>query len=346
MTLIAAFEAAKTPTLVGDFLVTKNKEAHSVRKKILKLTDNIAVGWTGHLLAAQQILPNIRFLIENKKFLSFEDFEKILTKDIKVDCGSLYIHLIGWIADVDENYCFRWNSSYPTELYLSHSMFDGSGEPFARAIISEQGIRSAEISDDLPDTDWLEFALLSSCGRPMNTEVFEKSISGDFYSGFCFESIFLNNENKFKEIDEILYLGVIFTFDENEKIINSAQTDKIIKYESIGHASKVSISIKSLDTTEIHIITEPGDESRDYCSNHGNWSGFLSKYYCIGIKLESPLHGPFYSLMIDISKDGKSELMKGTTKEKLITNIPMNLIENLYNLYRGESNPAKNPAIF
>lgn len=346
MTLIAAFEVAKTHTLIGDFLITKNGESHSVSKKILKLTDNIAIGWTGHLLAAQVILPDIRHLINDRAYLSADDFKQLLTEDLQVDCGNLSIHLIGWIVDENEKFCFRWNSSYPIELYFSHSMFDGSGEPFAKKIISEQGIISTEKSDEAPDSNWLEKALLITCGRLMNTEIFEKSISHDFYSGFCFESIFFSEEKKFKEIDEILYFGMTFTFDENNRAISSTLTDKIIKYESIGKVSKVSVSTKSLNTTEIHLITEPGDENTDYYKSYGSWSGFLSKFYCIGIKLESPTHKPFYSILIDIPKDGESEITKRTTKENLGVNISRSLIEQIYNLYLKESNPATNPAIF
>lgn|GEM_PF-3388113 len=56
MTLVAAYKSTGIPILLGDFLISRGEDRHRGRKKICRIRDNLAVGWTGSLLQTEHVL--------------------------------------------------------------------------------------------------------------------------------------------------------------------------------------------------------------------------------------------------------------------------------------------------
>jgi hypothetical protein len=341
MTLIAAFKAHHTPVIIGDFLITK-KNAHSSRKKIIKLSDNVAIGWTGDLLAANEIMPLI-YGKTPKSRISKEELERILTKDITIDCGKLCINIIGWIVDEGNNYCFRWNSAYPCEVYYDESMLDGRGAEFAKTVITEHNIKIED--QELSQDEAMKFALISTCGKFMNTEIFEQSLQEKFSCGISYEALFLNKNGVFEYLDNILYLGITCNFDENKNYIRAELSEIYFKYETVGrYSAKLSIYNNRTGYKDIHAITAPGVRAtlspglspNSILKNHLLSSSFESDLYCIGVKLKSPLYKTEYSLLIDFAKNGKSRHVEAATESGIKLNLSIDELEKLHHLYCSE----------
>lgn len=345
MTMIAAFKAHHTPVIIGDFLITK-KTSHSSKKKIIKLSDNVVIGWAGDLLAANEIMP---LIYENilKPRISKEELERILTKDITIDCGKLSINIIGWIADED-NYCFRWNSAYPNEIYYDESMFDGSGEEMARTVVTGHDI---EVEDpELSSDEAIRCALLATCGRFMNTEVFGQSLQKKYSSGISYEALFLNKKGTFEYLENILYFGITCNFDENKNCIRAELSEIYFKYETIGrYSTKLGIYNYKTGYKDIHVITAPGVRTslsaglgpNSILKNDLFSFSFESDFYCIGLKFKSPSYKTEYSLLIDYAKNGKSRHIEAATESGIKLNLSINELEHLHHLFCAESDSTQ-----
>jgi hypothetical protein len=127
VTLIAAFRQQETPVLVGDFLVTANGAERGSRKKICRIAENFAIGWTGNLVVAEKVVSELRNSLAGTK-VSVADVEGLLTVKAPDSFGALHVHLIGWILGPPDG-CFLWNSQWPQQLFEAPYHYDGTGGP-------------------------------------------------------------------------------------------------------------------------------------------------------------------------------------------------------------------------
>lgn len=58
--MIAAFRSMGVPALIGDFLLTRGQIEAGTRKKLAVLHSRLAIGWTGHLISAQQAIAQLK----------------------------------------------------------------------------------------------------------------------------------------------------------------------------------------------------------------------------------------------------------------------------------------------
>lgn len=94
MTLIAGFHSFGTPTLIGDLMITSSRETVSYRKKILLISDNFAVAWTGHLFAAGSVIRSLQSSLSPNN-ITLESVREVLTHPETYNLGSGEVHLIG-----------------------------------------------------------------------------------------------------------------------------------------------------------------------------------------------------------------------------------------------------------
>ena len=96
VTLIAAFREEQTPILLGDFLVTSNGDEAGTRKKICRISPNLAVGWAGSLIAATTVISEMRRRFDGARLSHRELHNFLVTYDEGNLKGLARVNLIGW----------------------------------------------------------------------------------------------------------------------------------------------------------------------------------------------------------------------------------------------------------
>jgi hypothetical protein len=150
MTIVAAFRSHGVPILVSDLLITADTQTEQksflptapaaasslskdirakivgTRKKVHLFGGVIAVAWSGSWLAASSVLNDFHNFSKNKT-INGDMFKNFLVQQTIWLDENLTVILTGWIIQ-PEPVCFRWNSSWPNEIYFDERFFDGSGD--------------------------------------------------------------------------------------------------------------------------------------------------------------------------------------------------------------------------
>lgn len=295
MTLIAGFLSYRSPFLVGDLLITGVNRL-SLRKKILIVADNFALAWTGDLLAAQSIVETLQASLDIGD-ITVESIKNVLIDPDTSDHGILQATIIGWVVDTTGQHCFRWNSSYPGELFFGNPLYDGSGTSFAEKHIGPQGINS----DSDIDSDSHISSVLNFTTSLMRWEMLGPSTQSIGF-GFCYEIIYFSKEAGFQYVDNILYLSVTLIFNDQGEYLDLELNGNVFKYNSEDNFSVVHMLNCGRDTRSVYPIKPIGRISnlkfnafaRGYekkakkAFNNQHRTPLLSDYYCVFITFKAP----------------------------------------------------------
>ena len=298
MTLIGGFKANDEPVLVGDFLITSDRKITGLKKKVVMLSDNCVLGWTGHLLVAEEIYKKLDIKFRGRKIRRSE-LEEFFKGFAVGHFSSLSAHFVGWIID-EEASCFLWNSSYPHDLFYGDPKFDGSGEPVMAKYIGPTG-RYGPIGITIPKGGnqaasagvmWLYSAL-------MGEEVLRGPTSQTTF-GFGYEFLMFKN-GKFEYLSNILYISMICLLEPNGTLKRAEFASKAYKY--IAHRTFAELAIfdvAGLHGCSDHFISPPGLKGtrrnwiRDYPEVQKREQEIREKissltlksdYYCVDIRI-------------------------------------------------------------
>ena len=253
MTLIAAFRANDVPVLIGDFLLTSIGKPSGLMKKIVRLSDNCALAWTGHALVAEEVFRDIYSRFQSSS-VTHTALKQLLTGYGEGHFATLEAHIIGWIIEDDAS-CFLWNSSYPGEFFYGERKFDGSG---AAAIETRLGGGTGFVT---PDTS-LEH-LKTSLVRLLSELHRQEIVLGPDYSesfGFAYELLIFNG-TAFEYISDITYALSIIELDDRDKTLTRHLIDPLYKYTALPDYSEVIKYFTTTSRVYVHMITQPGMKS-------------------------------------------------------------------------------------
>ncbi len=131
MSLVAAAKFDDLPFLIGDCMVSRpgKPNTRTLRRKIVRLSRNLVVGWVGNAIGAENIFDNFNSSsLSGRDFISKDEFEHFLVNCEGGNFGNLQTQLIGWVVD-EQAHAFRWRTDDPSEVYFQDGpVSEGSGE--------------------------------------------------------------------------------------------------------------------------------------------------------------------------------------------------------------------------
>jgi hypothetical protein len=286
LTLVAAYRSETVPILIGDFLITSEGGEDKYLKKIHRIGPNFAIGWTGHLVVAKMVINELYAEFKDRR-VTKRDIEIHLSKHDPSDFGSLQVFLIGWIID-DEQYCFRWNSSWSQELFLCPYCYDGSGGPVLEELI---GKRISAPGDITPQTIHAAIMDVLYTACILTSDEVMLKINREMHFGFAYEILYFDG-TRFEYVDDILYAFVFVVLDPTGTIVQREFSPILYRYNNYGEYSIVRVFDATDRFTRHYIIDSAKQRSEKTRYEIGkmrtNWQKgkirvfeLKSVYYCI-----------------------------------------------------------------
>ncbi|TKB84768.1 MAG: hypothetical protein E8D44_05365 [Nitrospira sp.] len=255
MTLVAGFRAYGTPALIGDLMISDQAGHFRLRKKLVLMSENFALAWTGELIAAESVIRTLHASL-NLQSVTLESLKSVLTEPSTSDLGSVSVHLICWVIDGGGQHCFRWNSSYPQELFPGEPLYDGSGGTTAEGIIRTEAFHHP-IHPEKNDPHEINRRVLNITTRLMGYEMLGPS-KKLWRFGFAYEILLLLEGRRFKYLDNTLYIPLIIQMDENGHYVSVQFGAGIFKYEASRNCSTVHVMNPFTGEMAAHIVSPPG----------------------------------------------------------------------------------------
>lgn len=252
MTLVAAYQELGMPVLLGDFLLSASGIASGSRKKICRVSPNLAVGWCGHLVAAELVLNEMRHRFAGRR-PSKADLESYLTTYQVSTLGSLEVHLVGWVIGSDAS-CFRWNSLWPRELFYGPHHYAGSGAQRFVALAGEGGSKG-----DVPKQHPARSALHSVA--PMMMDEVSNRVNRAAGFGYGYEILYLD-DSEFVYVDDITFAFAEVDFSQEGRYIRTNLAPVVYRYSSVGEIAILQTDTWRSDESRRHethrdLITPP-----------------------------------------------------------------------------------------
>jgi hypothetical protein len=334
MTLVAAFRVIGAPALLGDLLITSPGGHESTRKKIVKLADNLVVGWTGHLVAAQLVISTLQHSLGGS-LATFTWLRDTLTSFNQNEFGILDVILVGWLVDNESETCFRWRSDYASEVFTGDPMIDGSG---AESIFRDigLGLNSAKLIP--PDYEERRKVLGRLMGELMREEI-RGPTNRPYGFGHGFEVLLFEN-GRFEYVD-ILYYALQYTMLADGKYESFSLIEPIVKFTHREGYTIVWTLDATPNTEKRELITPPGItndvvERRLLSVISQSKFDFRSDLYCQLICIKIPGFENLriiYMHTLDAARPGmfSSELgvFSITVSEKLIESVYQSIRQDL-----------------
>lgn len=222
MTLVAAFSVSGVPALVGDFLITDShphanhiflptkpelrdqkpeigqRRICGLRKKIHKIGERLIVGFTGDLMAGEQLLRALYSHVGSSS-PTLPDLERFLANVLFSDKNKT--ELVGWILE-KRPICFHWKGSEPEKVNVVDSVFTGSGGAHFRNEILP-ATTSAMSHDLRTAVEKAIYVCVAKTGKILFSELMAAGHLAYDY-GFGAEAI-LWDGSKFFYIDKVAY---------------------------------------------------------------------------------------------------------------------------------------------
>lgn len=229
--------------LVGDALTTA-PGSKGLRKKVYLISPNLVVGWTGSLIVARQIIPDLfrRFYETEVRKWELDGF---LTSYDVAQFASYDVRLVGWVID-GTPHCFTWHSGYPGQVFVNDSYVFGTGERYfqeitdpARAVVS--GGSTGEQPDDPPKDFIAIYEALVHTGQAFFEELlFPEQWNPTF--GFAYE-ILAYNEGRFKAVHTVSHIGWDYHWDSDSKTGTGRLAPFLARFIHNGNCSIIQRAI-------------------------------------------------------------------------------------------------------
>ena len=251
MTLVAAYSHKNIPVLIGDMALMKG-DIRSFRKKVYIVSHNLAVGWTGHLLVAKEVIASLKQAFSNT-IVTKESLEAFFTGYRPDDFGSLHTKFIGWIVD-DEPCCFLWNCLHPQEVFYASFYIDGSGEHYFESLRKQKWHSGG---DALPHDDQAVLSVITDVAHAR----FEESLyqtTWDVSFGASYD-ILMFFGGRFKYVESLAYIGWDYFWNSQKGTGRLEQAPVIIKHISMGEHSIIQQALhgRHYDRKTVNYLSRP-----------------------------------------------------------------------------------------
>jgi hypothetical protein len=337
MTLVAAYRPQGVPVLLGDFLITGG-EAELSRKKICLVGPNFVIGWTGRQFLAAPILKALfeEFggksvtMSEIEKFLTNRPNEELLTKrQMEEFSREIPLYLIGWVID-DHPHCFRWNITWPTELFYEPFQVAGSGEAKFRELITRETL-GGSWGARRTNVDQAIYSALSKATELYSDEVLERMNRRQGF-GYAYELLYLDG-NAFRYLDNVAYLGMDIILNPADWTGRSQPYEVWYRYHSLGDISFLQVTNLRNGDMRLETIHPAFDQKPRDASFEFTAGSFRADYYCIYLRLQTT-EGDFYqgSLVLAENQEGPSlyeKQVNGTYRFELSRDLVKFIYENM-----------------
>ena len=324
MTLIAGYRPSGVPILLGDFLVTGGGQISS-GKKIIKISPNFVIGWTGKKFIARSVLQELQNNFGNKN-VSVSQVENLLTRYSQSDFGDHEMHLIGWIID-GEPYCFRWNNQYPSELFSAPFHFGGSGaETFQKMF--ETDYSSLVFGTRRSNIDQAIYTSLSRACELISDEVLDR-LNRQQGFGYAYELLYFDGA-QFQYLDNVLYLGADALWNPEREFGNYRFYSVAYQYHNLLNHSVVRILDSQTKSQKIDLIHPPFTPPPEDTSIEFEPASLNADYYCLFLRLATPDGLNIKSsIVLPGTEENKAIYIKKMEEGQAFT-LPQHLLKALY----------------
>jgi hypothetical protein len=294
VTLVAAYRSFGVPTIIGDTMITRGA-ACAARKKVVLIAENLAVAWTGHLIAAGVVIERLQRLAELGPIARQAFVDCLTSLDAASDLGqSLQVTLIGWFLDGEHELCFRWRSDYPIEVFfVDATLTDGSGDQHASSVIPPNGFvgpfASPNVAPTLRATE-----SIAAVARLMQAELHGWS-NAHLGFGHLYDLAMVGPTGNFQYVDDILYWGVIYKMNRSGKLQRSTVLYPLIKLQDRNGMTIAHRFNRTKNTETRELILAPGEHRQDLVKQTlaelrepANRPPLESTYYCQFIYYDAP----------------------------------------------------------
>ena len=340
MTAIACFRIRGRPTILGDALVTHDGRPTDLDRKLLLVSPRLAVAWTGDRLAAQVTFERLLGL-RNVGDVSLNGLTQLLTaEELRHDLASLNVVVIGWLITDKEEICFRWNSAWYQEVFLSdgEAFVDGTGEN--QILSSLHG--ALGMADRLDSSDLDDGAILVRITADLLRPELHIQSSAHLGHGVIYEGAQLSDRRVFRHLPNTLYFALEHKMTADGKHLSSHVLDPVARVAHLQNALIYDYSVNDgRETTRTIILPIAGTnttrakwESRAQRSLPGTR---ISEYYCEWHYFQCPgFVNP--NIPMIYRHDRSARLLQFTGRTSFARRIESREIENFFLFIRNSEN--------
>jgi len=308
MTLVGCLTALDVPILLGDFLVS-DEDGSPVggRKKIRRITSNVAVGYAGALISAETALAWLGEHLSGQA--KKHEVEEALLGIDPTDCPRP-VTLVGWVVDDGAN-AFHWQSTNPEMVNWGGPWYIGSGGELLDHQVRHGFVGEEGAEGDDPRTSALELITQLMADEALDRVLRQLAI------GHAYEVMWWNNDT-FEYIDNIHYIAMRTSYDAEGKVVGTAVVDRHFKYLT---RDELSVILKR-EGEGLHIyihtplgLRTPGKTDEAACRalakelESKTWLDVPADFYGLIFDIEAPGYAGGSPISV-IPRDSESKLVK------------------------------------
>jgi hypothetical protein len=210
MTLVAAYRAAGIPVLLGDFYMSGEKDLHRGRKKICRVRPNLAIGWTGKLLQADELLVQMfENLADRPTKNALEDW---LSRTTISGSATPNLKLAGWLSDANGQVSFLWDAAIGQVIWNGCWFIGSGGEAFEHSFAGHRDDPGSDVEPSLRTALETTVALLTqlNCTDRIVGEGNDIGVGGGYEA-----LLWWPEEKEFKYVEKALYCVLACRLDRN-----------------------------------------------------------------------------------------------------------------------------------
>jgi hypothetical protein len=302
MTLVAAARIRGVPVVFGDILISQRESnpgpsrplptradagdflrapysIAGVRRKVVILSNHLAVAWAGSLLGAKQLIGELRGFVRNTPNLDRDHLFAFLDQDGYPDWGrGVRCELVGWLVDDRGPVAFHWKSD--GDVYAG-------GEEYVVGTGADDFKGNARpdffyTSPDLTPDEQVARIALGLASNAIGREMFSGETLHDLYGGAMEVALF--GEGRFAPLTDIAFLFWHVETDPEGRDLRVTPMTTILKYRHIEdslvvHTSRVRVNGGDRSAAqEMHVVTHVDQD--DIAFDVPTFLPGQSKYYC------------------------------------------------------------------
>lgn len=276
MTAVVAVRVDDTPVLVGDVVLSdrQHRRLDLWSGKVYPLGDNVAMGWSGQGILAEQAFRRLRDSLPLGP-ISTDELHHALDGLSDLRNGQDGLEMLGWIVAPDGPKVVRWASHYsPTRLCDAEGAI-GSGGDILRKMYSEPTASGSNLVGG-------ERTVLKAATNFIEARFKETLTPRQWPQTWGVAFDLLIYQGRFLWLPAMTYVGWDVYVDPNDQIERIAQGAVVFKQERVDdctvmhfkargerhHEIRVSTPVYRTDVDQSAYLGRPFSASSPY---YGNW---------------------------------------------------------------------------
>jgi hypothetical protein len=255
MTLVAAYESAGVPILLGDFLISQGKDRHRGRKKISRIRENFVIGWTGSLLQAENV---IRPLLEEIDDWPTRESIEAWFSTLELEDGSDYnLKLAGWVCEDQGEFGFLWDPR-AGGIFWGDEWFIGSGGAGFEASFPMYRVPLEHGAQPEGETALKSLAAVlaqMNCTDRVSREGYEEGVGGGY------EALYWSAEKgAFEYLSDVLYFVLAVCIDEHGELEQEPTLVKesLTVYQAPIAGEHSALTFSADDGRDVYVMSAAG----------------------------------------------------------------------------------------